>query len=234
MDDERAYQARQKELFADAERIDWSLRNTFHDFLDSYEGGLDSIFNGQFPDDILAKMGYTTDVRMSENGMAILGEAAANEVDGWTTDRRKYEAVMEELCSELDTGDPIRLLRLLHKAMYAREFSRLHRYEDILARLSPEDRYKLDVVFFEPRRRKGKDYGDGLPINADHVFDTLATEFPERTLRYIKGECESYQRDKGKRYEKYFEMHSRECFSDDSGEHTVCVASSSSGYKLVD
>jgi len=139
---------------------------------------------------------------------------------------------MDQLCSELEPGDPITLGRMLTKAFYTQEYSRLHRYEDLLASLSADDRAKLDTVFFEPRGDKGQH--PGVPIDADHIYDTLAVEFPERIIERAKRECESHKRNKGKHYVKYVERYSNEPVYDDSGNVVMVMGSSGSGYKLVD
>ncbi len=223
MADADAYKERRQELLSEHEEYeDLSLVFTFEMFFADFElGGYEKMLAGEVSEEQLAMIGIKSDVKMSEEGLATLRQAAAKEADERTADVRKKEKVMEKLCSELETSDSATLGRLRKEAYGARFDSALQRYEKLLASLSPGDRAALDAVFFDRKPGKLK-RAVGRAVNADHIWDTLATEFPDRVLEEAKRECERYELTKGKRCEV------------DSDNVTLWSITPSSGYKPVD
>lgn len=233
MADQDDYRKRSQELLAEHEEFrDDSLRYNFFDYLDNFEGGNERVLAGELSEEQLAMMGIVSDVKMSDEGLAILRHAAANEVDNWTADLRKKEKVLDELCAVSDNDDPVMLGRLLSKAYMVMGDSRTHRYEELLGSLSADDRAILDTVFFDTKA--GKINHQPYPVNAEHILDQLHAEFPERVFYEVKYECENHERNRGKHYVKYVEQGPSKTVTDESGNFVVVLGSSSSGYKLVD
>jgi hypothetical protein len=222
MADADAYKERRQELFSEHEEYeDLSLVFTFEIFFADFEfAGYEKMLAGEVSEEVLAMMGIESDVKMSEEGLATLRQAAAKEADECTADVRKKEKVMEKLCSELETSDSVTLGRLRHKAYGVRFDSALQRYKKLLASLSPGDRLALDAVFFDRKPGKLK-HAPGRAVNGNHIRDTLATEFPDRVLEEAKRECERYELTKGKR-----------CHADSRGD-TLWSITESSGSRLV-
>ena len=191
MADTDAFKKRSQELFSEHEEWqDFSLLHTFPLFLDDYYfGGYEKMLAGETSEEILAMMDIESNVKMSEEGLATLRQAAAIEPDQWTADLHKKNKVMERLCAELESSDAITISTTLNEAIGAKVDSQLQRYEELLASLSPGDRAALDTVFFNRKAGKLK-YTARRPVNADHIWDTLATEFPDEVLERAKRECE--------------------------------------------
>jgi len=110
MADQAAFQERFNELFSEHEEFeDTSLRYSFFMFLDEFEGGLEPVLSGQLSAEQLQMMGIDSDVKMSEEGLAVLREAAANEPDEMTTGLRESERIGDKICAELANLEPVSL-----------------------------------------------------------------------------------------------------------------------------
>jgi hypothetical protein len=70
-------------------------------------------------------------------------------------------------------------------------------------------------------------------VNANHIFDTLANEYPERIIDEAQQLCHRNKASKGKRYERYVE-HEDQPQYDESGKVVMVLGTSKSGYRLVD
>lgn len=211
---------RARELFSEHEEYeDISLVPRFGMFFDDFFfAGYESMLAGELTEEQLAKIGIESNVKMSEEGLATIRNAAANEADACTADFRKKQMVLEKFCSELETSDSVNLRRLLNKTNGAKLDSALQRYKKLLASLSPGDREALDAVFFD--RKSGQMFaGLRRAVNADHIWDTLAKEFPDKVIADAKRECRNHELTKGQR-----------CNNDSRGD-TLWSIVPSSGYK---
>ena len=237
MADKDAFKERSRELFREHEEFeDLTLFYTFRNFLTDFEFfGYEKMLAGELTEKQLAQIGIETDVKMSEEGLAKLRHAFLFEADEWTEDLRQKEKVLEQLCAQLDAGDVLALNRMLKKARNIWYSSKLRRYEILLESLSPHDSVALDAVFFN--RKSGQmSFTPRMPVNADHIWDTLAVEFPDEVLEEAKRECEKYELNKGKHYKKVIETTtSDDSPADDSGKRvTSANIFRTIGYELVD
>lgn len=232
MADNDAFKKRSQELFSQHEEFkDISLRLTFHGFLFDFKTH-EYLLAGEAQEEQLALMGVESDFKMSDEGLAMLRQAAENEVDEWTADLRKKEKVLDQLCAELRAGDVFVLNRLLVKVGEVWNYSKFRRYEKLLASLSEHDRTIVDRVLLE--RGSSKSPEIRLPLNAAYIYDTLAMEFPDIVLEEARRQCERYERDKGKHYVQFHERSPDGVSYDGSGNFTTGVISFTSGYRLVD
>jgi len=80
--DQVTLEERTKELFSEHDEFeDISLSFSFNDFLFDFEGGHEPVLSGQLSEEQLQRMGINSDVTISEEGLAVLRNAAVNEAD---------------------------------------------------------------------------------------------------------------------------------------------------------
>lgn len=225
------YSTRSQELYADhTEYRDMSLRFGFWDLLLGFENSYEKWLEGGIPKEAAAFMGIREDERMSEEGVALLRQAAARETDELTADLRNAQPVRDRLCAAIEQNDPVELGGLAHDAFWATELPKIDRYEGLLERLSPEDRALLDAVYFN--QAAGQMRQPKLPVNDKHIRDQLYGEFPEVALEQAERECNRHQITKG----AYFivtDDTEKKALYDDNGKVYMVTATGGREYTMV-
>lgn len=234
MADTDAYEERKRDLFSEHEDFQGiSLFYAFTTLSSSFDSpAYDRMQVRDSWNDGLGMTHFNLNVKMSEQGQTMLRNAFLIEAGEWTADLREKEKILEQLCVQLDSGHVRVLNRMLNHVHHIWYYSKVQRYEELVESLSPDDRLAFYEYSYYMGFREMFEM-EKLAVNAHHIWDTLAAEFPDIVLEEAKRECEQYELNKGKSYERFVEQ-SFWGVSSSGSEDRGRSFSTTYGYRLVD